>query len=415
MEYACAPSCRTRLASSPPWRSSRLRSRKVGSVTELERRTLWVRAGGRCTLCKVYLLEGGLSAVEVPLGEGAHIVGREDSTRSARGKNPMPVEDRDDIDNLMLACASCHNEIDKKRAEDFLDVGLLRNLKRQHEADIKTQTGLLGDRRTAIIRVAGTIRGDAMQLPRRAAAEAVIRSASRFPFFIESYDRQGVEIDLLDLDGEYPLDDGYYRTATRRIDSALETRVLPGIANGDIDHISVFAIARLPLLIYLGWKLDDGIPTDVYQRHRATDDWQWLNPAAETDFCVSHEAADAVDGASGARDDAVLITNLSGTTPVTDLPDELQSLDRWTISPESGPAEDVFASAEVLSRFVGAVRGFFTDLESTHKHVKRLHLFGALPLSGAIELGRALKSEGLRPKVVTYDRTEHGYRLALEV
>jgi hypothetical protein len=361
------------------------------------------------------LLEGGLSAVEVPLGEGAHIVGREDSTRSARGKNPMPVEDRDDIDNLMLACASCHNEIDKKRVEGLLDVHLLRNLKRQHEADIKTQTGLLGDSRTAIIRLAGTIRGDAMQLPRKAAAEAVIRCASRFPFFIESYDRQGVEINLLDLDGEYPLEDDYYRTATRRIDSALETRVLPGITNGDIDHVSVFAIARLPLLVYFGWKLNDGIPVDVYQRHRATDDWQWLNPAAETDFSVSHAPANAADGAGGTSEDAVLITNLSGTTPVTDLPAELQGLEMWTISPDTGPAEDVFASAEVLGRFVGAVRGFFTDLESTHKNVKRLHVFGALPLAGAIELGRALKSEGLRPTVVTYDRTEHGYRLALEV
>lgn len=226
-----------------------------------------------------------------------------------------------------------------------------------------------------------------------------------------------MEIDLLQVDGEYPLEDGYYRTATRRIDAALETRVMPGIASGDIDHLSVFAIARLPLLIYLGWKLNDGIPTDVYQRHRSTDDWQWPDLTAATDFTVTHDpalsAGQNLD--AGLDEDAVLITNLSGTTPVTDVPAELQDAARWTISPDTGPAEDVFASAEVLCRFVAAVRGFFTDIESTHKHIKRLHVLGALPLAGAIELGRSLKSDALRPTVVTYDRTRQGYTLALEV
>lgn len=136
---------------------------------------------------------------------------------------------------------------------------------------------------------------------------------------------------------------------------------------------------------------------------------------AETDFSLSHVPTHAADGVSSTSEDAVLIINLSGTTPVTVLPAELQRLDRWAISPTTGPAEDVFASPEVLGRFVRVVRGFFTDLESTHKRVKRMHVFGALPLAGAIELGRALKSEGLRPAVVTYDRTEHGYRLALEI
>jgi ferredoxin len=378
-------------------------------LTEVERRMLWVRAGGRCTLCKKYLLEGDLSAHEVPLGEGAHIVGREDSVNSARGKHPTPVEDRDDIDNLLLACSSCHTEIDKKKVEGTLDVDLLRGFKRQHEADIKIQTGLLGDRRTAILRMAGTLRGDVMQLPRRAAAEAVIRCATRFPYFIESYDRQGVEIDLLDLDGEHPLDDGSYPAATRRIDTALTTRVLPGVRNGDIDHLSVFAIARVPLLVYLGAKLDDGIPVDVYQRHRSTDDWQWTDPQSPAGFDLAAPSGD--DGGA----DAVLITNLSGTTPVADLPEALRDAPTWTISPDTGPAEDVFSSAAVLARFVETVRAFFTDLEGTHKHVERLHLVGALPLAGAIEFGRLLKSEGLRPVVVTYDRVDGVYLKALEV
>lgn len=139
------------------------------ALTDSGRRILWVRAGGRCTLCKRYLLEGGLSSREVPLGEGAHIVGAIDSVKSPRGKNELPESDRDDVDNILLACSTCHTEIDHQTVAGLLDVGFLRERKREHEADIKLQTSLLKDKRSAILRVAGTIRGDALELPRNAA------------------------------------------------------------------------------------------------------------------------------------------------------------------------------------------------------------------------------------------------------
>lgn len=380
-------------------------------LSDLDRRILWVRAGGRCTLCKRYLLEGELSAEEVPLGEGAHIVGQKDSTKSARGKNSMPVGERDNVDNLMLACSDCHTEIDKKQVEGLFDVPLLRGIKRDHEADIKMQTGLVRSRRTAVLRMSGNIRGAAMELPRAAAAEAVIRSAARFPFFLESYDRLGIEIDLRGIDGEYPLDPMYYTAATRRIDSALDNQVLPGITQGHIEHLSIFAIARLPLLIYLGTRIDDGVAVDIYQRNRSTDSWVWpkTDAQATTDFSITPPVSD--DGGTS----AVLITNLSGTTPITELPQNLQSAPCWTIEPRTGPSEDVFQSAEMVERFAQTVRSFFTGLEGTHKHVKTVHLFGALPLAGAVAFGRILKSNGLRPTIVTYDRQDDGYRRALEV
>jgi hypothetical protein len=380
------------------------------ALSDVDRRVLWVRAGGRCTLCNRYLLEGDLTHEEVPLGEGAHIVGAVDSAKSPRGKHPLPAEYRDAIDNIMLACSGCHTEIDQHKASRLLDVEFLRERKRQHEADIKLQTSLVRDRRTAILRMAGNIRGDVMELPRQAAAEAVIRCAQRFPYFLESYDRQGVEIDLQQLPGEQPLSPDYYRLAANAIDRAIQNRVHPGIRNGDITHISVFAIARLPLLLYLGSKLDDGSPVDVYQRHRATDSWAWPQSSDPgTGFAISY-----TEGAPSAAE-GVLITNLSGTTPTTDLPEHMRELPIWTLTPASGPAEDVFGHPAVLDRFAAAVRDYFTNLEATHKQLCTLHLIGALPLSGALVFGQILKSTHLRATVITYDRTGDGYRRALEV
>jgi SMODS-associated and fused to various effectors sensor domain len=380
------------------------------SLTEVDGRVLWVRAGGRCTLCKRYLLEGDLSGTEVPLGEGAHIVGRVDSEKSPRGKDPLPVDERDEVDNVMLACSACHTEIDRQQVAGILDVAFLRERKRQHEAEIKYRTGLLHDRRTAVLRMAGDVRGDIVELPRRAAAEAVLRCAERFPSFLESYDRQGVEIDLQNLPGEHPLTREYYPLATSQIDRAIESWVQPGIRKGDITHLSVFAIARLPLLVYLGSKLDDGSPVDIYQRHRATDSWIWPETSDPgTDFQLVESNTDS------SVTEAVFITNLSGTTPVCDLPESLQGLPIWTLTPDNRPGEDVIAHTAVLHRFTAAVRSYFTNLEATNKQVRTLHLIGALPLSAAVAFGRILKSEDLRPVIVIYDRTGAGYRRALEV
>lgn len=381
------------------------------SLGNIDRRVLWVRAGGRCTLCKTYLLEGNLSAEEVPLGEGAHIVGREESNKSARGLHELPVNKRDTVDNLMLACPSCHNEIDKQLVAGRLDVDFLRAKKREHEADIKQRTGLAKDRRTAIVRMAGEIRGRrVMEMPRNAAAEAVIQSSGRFPHFVESYDRQGIEIDLRDLPGEEPLTDNYYETARAKIDRAVDNQILPAIQEGSITHLSVFALARLPLLVYLGAKLDDGFPLDVYQRHRSSGSWSWPTDVLTAGFTVTPSVDGNRDAAEG-----VLIINLSGTTPLADLPPGLNGMPHWALDSNGDTAEDVFRSPADLAAFVETIRAFFTGQEGTHKGIKRLHLFGAMPLSSALAFGICLKSDGLRPVVVLYDRTPTGYRYALEV
>lgn len=379
------------------------------SLTETARRLVWVRAGGRCTLCKAYLLEGELSAEPVSLGELAHNVGQKDSDHSARGRNPLPVEDRDSPANLLLACAACHNEIDKQVVAGIIDVPFLAEKKREHEAQVKHQTGLLPSDRTAVLRMAGDIRGGTMDLPRRAAAEAVL-SVRRFPFFINGYDWQGVEVDLRHLDGEHPLEpDVYYPAAKRKIDTAV-ARVREGMLQGTIDHVSVFAIGWLPLLVYLGNQLDDGVPVDVYQRSRSRESWLWADTDPGTTFTLTQVAE-----GTPAAPDAVLITNLSGMTPPTELPSDLGHAPVWSLGVSTGPDEDVFAHPDVLVRFSAEIRAFFTGLEETHKHLHAVHLFGALPLSGAVTLGRVLKSDGLRPKLCTYDLTDGVYVAAMEI
>ena len=379
-------------------------------MSEPERRKLWVKAGGRCTLCKKYLLEGGLTYKNIFVGEDAHIVGQQQTKGSPRGQGDLPIEERDKADNILLACSSCHTEIDKSLAAEIMTIEVLRRRKLEHENEIYHQTGLTTDRRTTVLRVQGWVRGAAMELTRHSAALAVIWSSNRFPFFLPAYDQQGIEVDLRHIAGEEEGSKEYYNAAVEKIDSAIRSRLQDGIRANDVQHLSIFAIARLPLLIYLGWAVEDGVATDVYQRHRSTGDWRWPHDSTTTEFPV-----DLIAAGNNSSTDGVLITNTSGTTSQDRLPTKLESSPTWMLSAVGDSAhEDIIDSAACLASFERAIRRFFSSLEATHKHLKRLHIFGGLPVSAAVTLGRSLKAADLRPTVVLYDLTQSGYSQVLE-
>lgn len=324
------------------------------SMSEPEKRKLWVKAGGRCTLCKRYLLEGNLTAQTLFLGEDAHIVGQRSSSRSPRGISNLPEADRDKADNILLACSTCHTEIDKTLAAKVMTVEVLRKKKAEHENEIFHQTGLTYDRRTTILRIQGWVRGAITELGREDAALAVIWSSNRFPFFLPAYDQQSIELDLRNIDGEEDGTPAYYAIAQRKIDQIVADRIREGVQSNQIKHISIFAIARLPLLIYLGWRIDDGIPADVYQRHRMTNDWRWPHERNDTHFTT-----EVTSEGGGADEDGVLITNISGTTRASELPDALHNAVTWTISPSGHSHEDAIGSSANLRAFEEAVRRFF--------------------------------------------------------
>ncbi|MFD8050174.1 hypothetical protein ACFV5E_42870 [Streptomyces chartreusis] len=108
---------------------------------------------------------------------------------------------RDDPENLMLLCASQHSEIDASETLDVFTVDELRRLKREHEDRIRHLTGLGPDRATTVVRVVGCVHGNEVELSRETAAAAVI-AGRRFPLFLESYHRHGLEIDLRSVPGE---------------------------------------------------------------------------------------------------------------------------------------------------------------------------------------------------------------------
>ncbi len=379
------------------------------TLSRRERLKLWVRAGGICTICKRYLLESELTVRVVTRGEFAHNVGQKKSPKSPRGMGDLPERLRDTADNALLLCPTCHTEIDDMAQLDLFAVEKLFDLKREHEAFIRDVTSRSESQKTVVLRLRGTVRAAPDDLSRDAATKAVLGSTSRFPSFPFS-DRFGVEIDLRGIAGETEADDAYYAAAARKIDETIEQFLKPVAANDGVPHLSVFAIARLALLVYLGSRLDDTIATDIYQRHRAGETWCWPADAESATFVSRTD----VDG-DGSGPDAVLIANASGTIHPHELPSEVRGLPRFVIEPVNAvPGTDTIACPETLASFERAVRDLLAQLEATNKGVRRLHVFAAAPVSAAVTLGRAV-GWGIHPSLFVYERAGDSYRLAMEV
>lgn len=318
----------------------------------------------------------------------------------------MPRTDRDTADNVLLACASCHNEIDDQLAAQILNIDTLVQLKRDHEQRIRHVTTLPAERRSLVLRMIGQIRGEAVEVSRSTAAGTVVADG-RIPWFDLDRNRIGVEIDLRHLPGETNAGPDYFTTARATIDEVMDNLVRTGVRSGELEHLSVFALARVPLLIYLGTKLEDNYAVEVYQRHRASQAWTWDDTAPVRTF-----TATTCPGIDEARE-AVLLLHVSGTITVSELPVELQQLPRITVEPDTTPTTDVLCNRASLDSFRAAIRAVNADVDA-HGHLDRLHVIGALPPAAAVEFGR-LHDPHIHPPLTTYNLADGGYHVALEI
>lgn len=360
---------------------------------------VWVRSGGRCAICNRYLLDADFGTV-VPVGENAHIVGRSTAAGSPRGSDPLPVADRDNPENLVLLCREQHRLIDNPALTQFFTVEELRAIKRNHEARIHHVTGLEEKRYTAILRLIGKVRGDSPSIPRGNAAAATIENASRFPFYPLSLNNDGVEIDLQNFADEGS--ETYYAAAKAKISEEV-SKLNEGIQRGSVNHVSVFAFARIPLLIFLGKAIDDTIPTDLYQFMRSTQNWKWISSAPIVAF--SH----GMTRPGSTSDEAILVVNASGTIKENELPSELAAFPVFQIQPTGGviPQPDTIQNHSSLKSFEKTFREFLSSIESSHKSIRRLHLFSAVPLSVAVCIGRCI-SRDVAPNFSLYELIGNG-------
>lgn len=372
-----------------------------------ERLKVWTRSGGRCAMCGEFLLEGKITKREFALGELAHIVGQQNSAGSPRGQVAMSDEDRDKAANLMLVCAGEHVEIDRDGALDVLNIEKLQSIKRSHEDWIRQVTGLERNRGTAVLRMIGQLHGDSVDLSKPQATDAVLQSDNRFPEFPLCHEGYGLEIDLRHLPGESH-GKSYWDAGVAKIDEVVNHKLKDAVTAEKVKHLSVFALARLPLVVCLGSKLDDTFEVEIYQRHRSSESWLWPDHATTARFEISAAAGNK-------NEECTLILNVSGTINSDELPAATKALPAYELSVADQTATvDTIASRASVKAFDRSIRELLSLVEANQKTCRRMHVFGALPISACIALGRA-HDPHVHPNLVIYERYEGTYREALTI
>lgn len=263
--------------------------------------SLFVGAGGRCEFdgCNKFLLEHPLTGVRGNFAQMAHIVAF--SRQGPRGDARSLEAPMNNPGNLMLLCPQCHKLIDDRPTQ--FSVETLEKYKQNHESRVRHVTGLGPDLKTTVVQVKAKVAGQAVAIPIAQVTEAV---APRYP-----NDARGYVIDLTGLeDGGRP----FYETAAETIRVRIERLYEPGMDVEETRHISLFALAPIPLLMFLGRQLSNKVPVDVYQRHRDTEDWVWKTGCepAQYRFEAIRRGHD--------RTKVALVLSLSGTIPLDSLP-----------------------------------------------------------------------------------------------
>lgn len=357
--------------SSPDSAVVKVPSRDINDKIKL---LLYVHAGGRCEFkgCNLYLVRHPLTHDDGNFAQMAHIVAFKDD--GPRGKDTNRPADINSLENLMLMCQPCHHLVDKVKPLEY-PREKLEEYKRQHEERIFRQTEAKEDFTTSVVQLKSLINGQMVDIPVSNVKAAVA------PRYVN--DPKGFIIDLTGIEGS----DGAFYSAAR---ATIKKRVARLYDDGmDVDrthHISLFALAPIPLLIYLGSRLSNKVPVDAYQRHRDTEDWLWKSSGDP----VGHIFRTVQGGKDKSK--VALLLSLSGTLTPEKLPKEVdESFYIYEITLAKGtPAPTYLRLMEDLDNFRDVYQHALRFIEKEHLALKNIHLFPAVPSPIAVHCGREL-------------------------
>lgn len=359
-------------------------------VSNRTRLTLWTRSGGRCQFCNEPLLGDWLSGKdELNNGYVAHIVA--ESPGGPRGDLDRSPKLAEDVANLMLLCNAHHRLIDGNATWRDYPETLLLQMKAAHEARIDIVTGITPDRASHVLLYSARV-GE-HDCPARYDLAKTAMLPERFPAV-----REPIALDLTHCDFE-DHEPEYWDFQPPNLRKQFGRKVRDQLADGHIKHLSVFALAPQPLLIELGRLLSDIPDVTVHQLHREPQGWDWRDSREPVAFETSQKA--------GIGKSVALILSLSATINDDRVEAVLGDAPIWRITVQK-PDRDVMHRHDDLGRFRETVRRTLDQIKVVHGQGAAIHIFPAMPVSAAVELGRVWMPKADLPLIVYDENRAHG-------
>ena len=331
---------------------------------------LWSKAGGRCELCNEKLWRDGLTYHQINQSNIAHIIAQ--TPKGPRGSEQDSERLATDISNLMLVCAKHNKLFDTGDIMKEYSVERLHQLKEKHENRIDIATDITPEQQTTPLVYTSTINNTKMFITDREIRNAV------FPHYYPILDKRiNLNFELTDME------DDFWIAEKKNLENIFNRKIIPELENGNIKHLSIFAIAPQPLLIYLGFLLGDKYPTEVYQLQRNPRKWGWYESSMQ-DLEYIITKPDKI------TQQPVLTLSLSDNITEDRIKNSINGeYSRWDLSIKD-PNREFLINKNYLYYFSHKFSKLIDEIKNIHGIDTELKIIPVMPLAIAIELGRRI-------------------------
>lgn len=358
------------------------------SVTNL----LWGRAAGRCEFegCARQLTRDSITKRDGNYADRAHI--RPVGECGPRASSRTPATDINSIENLMLVCHEHHVLIDG-HAGDYPEERLLA-MKHEHENRVRRATDFTVRSPSHVLVVRGRIGVDRAPTLSREDMWQVLDADHHY-----SATDGPIEVDVSDI-GYTDADENFWAACETTLRRKLESAFEPHGSLHRAEHMSVFALAPMPVLMTLGKILGDVRPASVHQFDRYANTWRWpINGSErEREYSFAWQGNREDDAARvaltislSATVDRSLVSRAMGESALAEM--------AFTITQ---PAYSTIRGPADLNTFRQTMHDCLGAIESRFGSNCEIHVFPAMPASAAVEFGRLMLPKAF-PGILIYD------------
>ncbi|MGY4538772.1 hypothetical protein ACVW0P_003194 [Mucilaginibacter sp. UYNi724] len=362
----------------------------VATISPKTKMMLWGKAAGRCQYegCNDLLDLDLVTKSAMNASYIAHIYG--DQPLGPRYHGEYSVKLAKDLSNLMLLCDRHHRKVDREEVADH-PVERLLAMKQKHELRIELLTSLIPEMQSHVLLYGANIGAHGAPLCFKSAAQAM--SPLRYPS-----SSRPVELGL----GNSLLEDHtpeYWAAQQDHLVQLFDRYVRPLIGTDKTQHFSIFGLAPMPMLIKLGTLISDISEADVYQRHREPATWQWQEEDEEFEF-------ELIEPENKTNTPVLKLSLSAAISDERVAPLFTDGCSIWELT-HPLPHNDFLRSAQHLKKFRVIMRKTFDRIKASHGPQTVVHLFPAMPVSAAIELGRVYMPKADLPLVVYDQQNKH--------
>lgn len=357
---------------------------------------LFAKSAGRCEVCNKLVIKDLNTGEQFIWGEMAHIYAFSDNGPRANIK----IDNKNNVENLLLACPDCHEKIDKTGQEKYYTAQQLIEMKHEHEDRVYFATSFGSKSKTKVIKMIANINSEIVKTSNTDIAKALMKNRLTPCEDIFS------EIDFSDISGRD--DKSYWISKSKDIEQLL-SGFYSDLQRRKIEHVSIFGIGPMPLLMFLGSKLNNKVKTTLFQRHRDGGTWEWKKTKTLAEYkLVSEKGVN--------KNKVALILSLSGTVNRNLLPANIENnYYIYELSLVGSPNFNFLRTENDLFNFEKSFSTCISEIKNNHPELKHIDVFPAVPAPVAIVCGKSLnKNSDPKLRVFnSYNRNKFKYSLTI--